>query len=58
MVLASRVIEVLDNRSDNLMTELRPLRQALEFAKINQVTRNYLKSGVLTEWSTASTIMG
>jgi len=44
--LASRIIEVLDNRSDNRMTELGMLSHAFEFAKINQVTGDYFEFGL------------
>ncbi len=42
----ARVIEVLDRRSDNRMTELGMLGQAFEFAKINQVPGDYLEFGL------------
>jgi O-methyltransferase len=42
----ARVIEVLDRRSDNRMTELGMLSQAFEFAKINQVSGDYLEFGL------------
>ena len=41
----ARVIEVMDRRSDNRMTELGMLGQAFEFAKINQVPGDYLSLG-------------
>jgi O-methyltransferase len=42
----ARVIEVMDRRSDNRMTELGMLGQAFEFAKINQVPGDYLEFGL------------
>ncbi|MGH8763878.1 MAG: TylF/MycF/NovP-related O-methyltransferase [Nitrosospira sp.] len=42
----ARVIEVLDHRSDNRMTELGMLSQAFEFAKINHVPGDYFEFGL------------
>lgn len=42
----ARIIEVLDRRSDNRMTELGMLNQAFEFAKINQVPGDYFEFGL------------
>ncbi|MBA4141479.1 MAG: class I SAM-dependent methyltransferase [Nitrosospira sp.] len=42
----ARMIEVLDRRSDNRMTELGMLSQAFEFVKINQVIGDYLEFGL------------
>lgn len=42
----ARVIEVLDRRSDNRMTELGMLSQAFEFAKINHVPGDYFEFGL------------
>ncbi|MDN5881363.1 MAG: TylF/MycF family methyltransferase [Nitrosospira sp.] len=42
----ARVIEVLDRRSDNRMTELGMLSQAFEFAKINEVPGDYFEFGL------------
>lgn len=42
----ARVVEVLDRRSDNRMTELGMLSQAFEFAKINEVPGDYFEFGL------------
>ena len=42
----TRVIEVLDRRSDNRMTELGMLIQTFGFAKISEVPGNYLELGL------------
>ncbi len=42
----ARVIEVLDRRSDNRMTELGMLSQAFEFVKINEVPGDYFEFGL------------
>lgn len=42
----ARIIEVLDRRSDNRMTELGMLSQAFEFAKINEVPGDYFEFGL------------
>ena len=42
----ARMMEVLDHRSDNRMTELGMLSQAFEFIKINEVCGDYLEFGL------------
>lgn len=42
----ARVLEVLDRRSDNRMTELGMLSQAFEFVKINEISGDYLEFGL------------
>ena len=42
----ARIMEVLDHRSDNRMTELGMLSQAFEFIKINEVRGDYLEFGL------------
>lgn len=42
----ARIMEVLDHRSDNRMTELGMLSQAFEFIKINEVPGDYLEFGL------------
>jgi hypothetical protein len=44
--LAHRVLEVLDRRTENRMTEYGMLAQAFEFARINQVAGDYFEFGL------------
>lgn len=44
--LVHRVLEVLDRRTENRMTEYGMLAQAFEFAKINQIAGDYFEFGL------------